>query len=969
MKRLNVKRLAALGAGIALLGTALAPVVSAIELTKSDIVNDAGQPVVDVVVGSNAKVSDAIWAGNIATKIAQLAYTETPVSVDVTLPEGGEGVTPEATVSDISVELVIGGETTYATGTAYTFDDAYIDSVSTTPEVNGQELSNSKLSSLLNETYTYTYNGSSYTQTVKEYVGITADVKFEEHKDVRDLVAYLDDEGDFYYKVTFSAGIPYSFTKADQNTITVPFFGKKYTVLSATSTEVKLIDESNKYTYYNGEKITGLKGKGSYAGQDLEVEFVTLTYNQAQGTYYAKFNLYDSEGNLIDTRDGISSDTFLENVFYVNGEYPLETSIYIQSLGKEDVSSKGYVVVTVGTNTIQLKNGDKYPYDPTITSSTKKYWKVTLHTSTGNVGNESSRPVIDYIKIYNAAVENYSKWNRKMPIYASEYSLTGHGDDSTAVFLNGEPESTLGYGFAKVKFYGFRGTETTTTLKVADEKIYYTDSGDAQHEIPLYISGLSSTSEQEFTFDKLGNQKYYFRLFTTDTNVDVTETSYLNGVDVVDINCAASGSNIDVNLATVLGTYKYAGTVGGYVVIDGVKYKAASCPTANSVRLTANGYFQLSDTSFDNWTASSDTLYGWGTGGGSSHQRPSDYNFYFGYNTSPLDGNSMAVVELIGDNDKNFYYAYVYDGSDIWLLYDYKNTIAGKNSYTLSFNGTDTGEDLTADVYAYVPNESELGGGTSGTYYIAVFNLYEPSNHGVGYLYIDTDDGSLPPIGNTNLSNYNYEFTYYNTDTGQDLNMTNYNAEDNIQTAYSDYGSKFDISQDYFEAVIPENREKMKLAVEGPSAEVTTSGETLTAAEGETVTTSAGTKITVNKVDYTVSVTPEVCPAGGITKEDIVATPTPATAKTLVPVSQLVYTEAEAFGGKPHIIIGGWKANSLAADVTLPDGRALTEALQAPGDYVVEKLDTGDIIVAGYTAADTVTAARELIDALDALLS
>ncbi|MCD6247283.1 MAG: hypothetical protein J7J87_02510, partial [Candidatus Diapherotrites archaeon] len=187
--------------------------------------------------------------------------------------------------------------------------------------------------------------------------------------------------------------------------------------------------------------------------------------------------------------------------------------------------------------------------------------------------------------------------------------------------------------------------------------------------------------------------------------------------------------------------------------------------------------------------------------------------------------------------------------------------------------------------------------------------------------------------------------------------------------AYSDYGTKFDISQDYFVAVIPENREKIKLAVEGPEAKQEVTGkETLTAAEGETVTTSAGTKITVNKVDYTVSVTPEVCPAGGIAEEDVIATPTPATAKTIVPVGQLVYTDAEAFGGKPHVIIGGWKANSLAADVTLPDGRALAEALQAPGDYVVEKLDTGDIIVAGYTAADTVTAAKELINALDALL-
>jgi len=385
------------------------------------------------------------------------------------------------------------------------------------------------------------------------------------------------------------------------------------------------------------------------------------------------------------------------------------------------------------------------------------------------------------------------------------------------------------------------------------------------------------------------------------------------------------------------------------------------------VELTTNGYFQLSDTSFDNWTPSSDSVYGYGNG--TTHHRPSDYNFYFGYNTSPLDGNYMPVVELEGDNDETYYYNYVFDGSDVWLLFDPHTEFTEKNSYTLTFVGTDTDEDMTIDVYPYVPNESELGGGSSGVYYIAQFNYTEPGGTGTGTIYVDTADGSLPPIGNTNLSNYNYEFEYVYPTTGQDLNMTNYNASDNIQTAYSDYGTKFDISQDYFVAVIPENREKMKLAVEGPEAKQEVTGkETLTAAEGETVTTAAGTKITVNKVSYTVGVTPEVCPAGGVTLDDVVVTPTPATAKTVVPVGQLVYTDAEAFGGKPHVIIGGWKANSLAADVTLPDGRALTEALQVPGDYVVEKLDTGDIIVAGYTAADTVTAAKELIDALDALL-
>jgi hypothetical protein len=969
MKKINVKRLAALGTGIALLSAALAPVASAITLSRGDIINTTnGMPAVDIVVGANA-ASDAIWAGNIAAKIAQLAYTETAVSATPQWKEGvttGEGVTPEVSVTDLSVDLVIGGETTYAAGTAYVFDDNYLNSVSSQPELNNAEYGQSKLSSLLNETWSYTYNGSSYTQTVKEYIGISADAKFEKHKDVKDLVLYLDDEGDFYYKVTFSAGIPYDFTKADQNTITVPFFGKKYTVLSASSSELKLIDESNKYTYYNGERITGLTGKGSYAGQSLEVEFVTLTYNQAQGTYYAKFNLYDGEGNLIDTRDGISSDTFLENVFYVNGEYPLETSIYIQSLGKEDVSGKGYIVVTVGTNTIQLKDGDKYPYDPTVTSSSKKYWKVDLHTGTGTVGNESSRPVIDYIKIYNAAVEGYSKWDRKMPIYAETDSLTGHSEDSTAVFLNGEPESTLGYGFAKVKFYGFKHNETTTELKIADHKIYYTDTGDTQHEIPLYISGLDSTSEEEFVFDKSGNKKYYFRISTSTPNVTVCDGDLLNGIaiDISDPN-----SDGDWDILTDAGYKELTSNIGSSFDINGVKWVIVDDNTTSAAcaTLDTNGYFEIWDESFDSGSSASNSVQGY-------NGAPLNYKFYFDAESAPDESTNFAVVKLEGDNTQDYYYAYFYDADtgEVWLLYDPKTSLNEKNGYNLTFSGTDTDEDQTVEVYAYVPNESELGGGTSGEFYIAKFTLTEPGNHGTGYIYVDTEDGSLPPIGNTNLSNYSYEFTYTNSDTSQTLQLTNYNEADNIQTAWSDYGSKFDISNDYFVAVIPENREYIKLAVEGPEATVEVSGEELSAAEGETVTTSAGTKITIKKINYTASVTPSVCPAGGVTLDDVEVTVVPDKVKQIVPVGQLVYTDEEAFGDKPHILIGGWKANKLVAEkldeMLLSDGTRLDERLTKPGDYVVDKLETGDIIVAGYTAADTVAAAKELIAELEKLL-
>jgi len=98
MKGFNMKKLAALGIGAALVGSALAPVVSAAAynnldtLGVDDIVGSNGVPLVDVVGGSNAMPSDIVWAGNIATRIAQLATIpagEAPGAVTVDVTVGG----------------------------------------------------------------------------------------------------------------------------------------------------------------------------------------------------------------------------------------------------------------------------------------------------------------------------------------------------------------------------------------------------------------------------------------------------------------------------------------------------------------------------------------------------------------------------------------------------------------------------------------------------------------------------------------------------------------------------------------------------------------------------------------------------------------------------------------------------------------------------------------------------------------
>ena len=101
MKGLNVKRIAAIGLGAALVGSALAPAVMAAvysnmtDLKKENIVDTTGTPVVDIVVGSMGQAPDVVWAGNIAAKVAQLATTDVAGSgtktVDITV--GGTATT------------------------------------------------------------------------------------------------------------------------------------------------------------------------------------------------------------------------------------------------------------------------------------------------------------------------------------------------------------------------------------------------------------------------------------------------------------------------------------------------------------------------------------------------------------------------------------------------------------------------------------------------------------------------------------------------------------------------------------------------------------------------------------------------------------------------------------------------------------------------------------------------------------
>ena len=157
MKSLNAKRIAALAASLAL-GIAVAGPVS---FSNIPIINSAGQPVVQIVVGSTAQPSDGVVAANIAAVIGNLAFTSTPVTATV---QGTSGLGCAATAASCSLsnQQVYLSEKGSVTSSGSFSIKALIGSVLNGGALNYQNLANTKsLTSGSSSQYVYPEYSSS----------------------------------------------------------------------------------------------------------------------------------------------------------------------------------------------------------------------------------------------------------------------------------------------------------------------------------------------------------------------------------------------------------------------------------------------------------------------------------------------------------------------------------------------------------------------------------------------------------------------------------------------------------------------------------------------------------------------------------------------------------------------------------------------------------------------------------------
>lgn len=965
MKKIGVKKLAALAAGAALVGSALAPFATAqaAAVVKSDVYDADGSVKVNVVAGRNAAYSDWEAAGNIVGALARNAT----VTGSATCAATGAVTGASCDVSGLEAVLSVGGTLTVSGGKRYQKD---LNSNLDIYEIDNVSLTDAQLPHLYNESTSYKHNGSSSNLTIKETMGLTADAFFSTDSDTEDLILEIG-QTDWNYMVDLGSGLPAcegavtgasctAFNDDQNDNMRVPWFGEMYIVDQIDLDQadgfdyVKLVKSTQKLVYGQGQTFT-VEGKEgtTYEGQTLTVTVSNILQTApTASSYQAVLTIADAEGTVLDQRTATTGSLTFEdsNAVEINGD-----AIYIESIGLDPTTNTSRIEVLQGSEVIELKHGDVYPYDPSFTG-TDKDWKTHI------VGDTSDSNKLEAIGIVN----DYVRWKENdyeggSPIYASEGALTVEAEPTEVNFYN---------DFATVQFLGFQQDESLTQLEIGSvdgiHGLKFRDGSDVTHEDPFMMT-LSGPSG-EFEFD---GRVLSYKVNHSDINIDVNQldatTKYLNGSIFTDINCdSGGGTGGDGNVQWGGTTSLTSCTVGDQIKgPNGETLEIAGFPADNVLTLTADGNFGMQ---LGSWSNTSPT---WLTVPFNTLRNNS---FYFTEN----DLNQEKVVTLQGNNYNLNYIPYINANEEIHLLMDAQSQNlqygAGVNflGTTVPTSGT---EDYTIDYTFYVPDEINVLGTTvyddknAGTtvavsetdnsFFTAIFEFDEgeaSTNVYDGNVYINTIDGELHSLPNNNMDLPTVDVNYGDAGTTWNaikLSLREDTPDTYYSMAYTDFGSKLWVEDDKFYALFPENMPQVEIWVKGEGTTTTTEGgETFTVAEGDAGTTTTGTTVTVDSINYTTSVT------GG--DGNVVCEATPATYDMMAPPSGRgrLYSDMDA-PATNNIVVGGWAVNVLA------DAALLRDQLTQAGDKVVLKGANGDIYVAGYTSADTSSAAGDLVTQIE----
>ncbi|MDE1767908.1 MAG: S-layer protein [Candidatus Micrarchaeota archaeon] len=997
MKTINAKRIAAVAASL-LMGLAFAG-TGGVTWSNIPIINNQGQPVVQIVVGSTAQPSDGVVAANIAAVLGNLAFT----SVNVTATPGGLSnvhcvvTTPTCTLTNQQVwfnehgfsapsgsysftaligsvfnaGLTLGSPSntkSLATSSSYGYPVTSTVALALSPQTSpysggptppysqtvtastngggmsssgfggtgfrsGQidsmlEVTNSQLPALLN-------NWGSYGESSQLW--ITGEPVFDQASGVNNFAVF--DAGGAY-QVLFNKPIPYRTAGNAINNANIQFLGKNWTVLNYQLPGTSKWNSAVSATASASSSNAVLGGALSLAASLTPVQTIYVGHNVSSGGFTVSLT------DLGQPNSGGTSQASI-NLYY-NGTL---------------------------TNTTQISPGN-----------TTKF-QVGSHTV--------------YVKVNQtfAGLYAYQKW-AKMQLYSNVFNIT----DNAAL------NTTNANGWTARLWW----TNSTGSAGIDNELssiVIYNTTPSSNPLLPgqsfTFVTPNMTNWKVSFVGSTLGNNfdPATFALSTTTTGY--ANNGAINGVHTPLANLTQQPTPELVVSSQIPNAFSYAGQVGGQLVYNLEPYQVqqvangvasngmtsggsgvnkavvtltstngdANVVTAtNPLTVTVTGYTTstFAGGSSNTLSTNSVTFYGLPSGTNSIGLGENLYNVtniylsrvvplvnanVVNYGTGIAGaanaiGNTMAVLSVqspqlmyIQTSGQSNYH--LTSGSTV--SYNQQN---GQPTETFSLSPVTPSSIFGSHQYfTYALTENAVPGSTSTSdmLEIGVFN----NTAGIGtspYFQL-----------NTSLSNNRNNLTYVSSQSNQVNAPVGFYTERGTKVASISPSS---VTLDLAKAV-----DTLQFVV-GPTSGTSSNATSLTTQVGPVGVGQAVpgfANLTVSKVNATCAFSSTSCSVSGLSN----LTATPSVTSAITPVAgglntattPLAVLDSNANSASTLIVVGSKYVNSVAAQI-FAQNSALNASFGPGSAPVVSAEGTNRILVAGYSANQTVQAGNQFINDL-----
>jgi len=1017
MKSLNAKRIAAVAASL-LVGLALAGSVS---FSNIPIINSAGQPVVQIVVGSQAKPSDGVVAANIAAVIGNLAYTSTPVTATV----NGAGAltcsvtTPTCTLTNKQVYLGVRGLVaptgsyeisaligsvlnggvfstgnlqatksldstgTYSfaklgTGQVYSIPPTttpspyegvnnYIPITAVTPSQNGGGVSFSSftfyngnyLDNLVGITNAYVSGLMSasgpYSATEELFIS-----GFPVYDQAINNFALLDANG--AYQITFGSPIPMN-KSGTINHAQITFLGENWTIYNYNTGGLTTPVSSGEFVVGGklqlAQSMTPLTTV--FVGQNLTsgpftVKLLDLSYPTSNGISQADVAVY--KNGIMYNQTAVWPGTTTE--FNVSGT-PIY--LYVSQTFPGLYASQKWAKMQLYSNIMNLTSGNQF-------NSANPTWNVALRWTSNQsspVGSFSNNAELEGIIIYgNTTTGKYSNYMTLTPGQSMTFitdpavwKVTFAGDSLGTPSAGNSNYDALTFSTSSSSSFTYQNPVSNTPTKYTWNGAGFSQGGNipAGNETaitePANLFTVTSSIPTAFTIPGKSTSTstllynldtYELTQYATVANTQALSPSTA-GVNVILYNHGVSQSYYGNSLAT-------AGTPL-IVTISG--YDANGAPASTQVQFT-------SFPSKDNYvSATSSQLFSNITNIQISYPFP-----YPGVNVMVYDSNSIATNALADTTNNVLMAVLEYVGPT--LTYTAPGVSYNKISQG-TLTATYSGESgfSTQMTLAQLKPTATSGPTAYFNFYFPEYDL--PTSQALTsniVLQLTNASTTTPPSVGSALYYLNYTpslgvsgaISYFSSNAATGVS-NNIKAPAGFRTERGSMVASITPTQVTYD--LAKSVDMLQFVV-GPASTTISTAEHVIGPFA--VGAQALPNVTIANVTANCTFSTTSCTVNGVSN----LTATPSVSQAITPVklntaaTPLAVLDTNANQASTLIVIGSKYVNSIAAQI-FAQNPSLDSSF-GPGSVIVQAFGTNRILVAGYTANETVQAGNEFIQDL-----